>query len=75
MAYRGEEKELNHRVSTEKLPNVLKGLIKLMDAPSPPGVTIGGLNTQEPALPGLADENRTDLVPEGALAHLWIGNR
>ena len=74
MAYRGEEKELNHRVSTEKLPNVLKGLIKLMDAPSPPGVAIGGLNA-ETALPGLADENRTDLVPEGALAHLWIGNR
>lgn len=74
MAYRGNEKELNHRVSTERLPNVLKGLVKLMDAPSPPGVAIGGLNA-ETALPGLADENRTDLVPNDALAHLWIGNR
>lgn len=74
MAYRGDEKALNHRVSTEKLPNVLRGLIKLMDASSPPGVAIGGLNA-ETALPGLADENRTDFVPEGALAHLWIGNR
>ena len=74
MAYRGALKELNHRPSTEKLPNVLKGLIKLMDAPDPPGVSIGGLNA-ETALPGLADQNRSPLVPKGALAHLWIGNR
>ena len=74
MAYRSDLKELNHRPSTEKLPNVLRGLIKLMDAPDPPGVSIGGLNA-ETALPGLAEQNRSDLVPEDALAHLWIGNR
>jgi len=74
MAYRGELKELNHRPSTEKLPNVLKGLIKLMDAADPPGVAIGGLNA-ETALPGLSEENRSSLVPHDALAHLWIGNK
>ena len=74
MAYRGELKELNHRPSTEKLPNVLKALIKLMDAADPPGVAIGGLNA-ETALPGLSEENRSSLVPQDALAHLWIGNK
>ena len=74
MAYRGALKELNHRPSTEMLPNVLKGLVKLMDADDPPGVAIGGLNA-EAALPGLSDENRSPLVPQDALAHLWIGNR
>jgi hypothetical protein len=73
LVYREGEKALNHRISAEKLPNVLKGLLKLIDAPEPPGIWIGGLSARD-QLPGLEEENRTGLVPPGTPAHLWIGN-
>ncbi len=72
MAYREGAKELNHRRSAEKLPNVLKGLLKLAGESTPPGVFIGGMKAQ--LLPGLEEENRSQLVPSGNPAHLWIGN-
>ena len=73
LVYKEGEKALNHRHSDEKLPNVLKGLLKLMGDPAPPGVWIGGLSARH-QLPGLEAENRTGLVPPGTPAHLWIGN-
>jgi hypothetical protein len=73
LVYKDGEKALNHRISAEKLPNVLKGLLKLVDAPEPPGIWIGGLSARH-QLPGLEEENRTGLVPSGTPAHLWIGN-
>jgi len=73
MAYLEGEKELNHRNSSEKLPNVLKGLLKLRADPDPPGVFMAGLRAGE-HLPGLADDNHTDLVPANSAAHVWIGN-
>jgi hypothetical protein len=73
MAYEEGAKELNHRNSLERLTNVLKGLLKLMPNADPPGVFMGGLDARE-RLPGLEQENRTDLVPPGTAAHVWIGN-
>jgi hypothetical protein len=72
MVYKGDLKELNHRNSLEKLPNVLRGLLKLEDEALPPGVFIGGLNVAQ--FPGLERENCTDLVSPEDLPHLWIGN-
>jgi hypothetical protein len=74
LVYKEGVKELNHRHSAEKLPNVLKGLLKLADNPNPPGVWIGGLSAQH-QLPQLEQDNRTDLVPAGTHANLWIGNK
>ena len=73
LVYKEGRKELNHRYSAERLPNVLKGLIKLMDSPDPPGVWIGGMNARD-HLPGLQEENPSDLMPQGTGANLWIGN-
>jgi hypothetical protein len=73
LVYKEGLKELNHRHSDELLPNVLKGLLKLADNPAPPGVWIGGLSARH-QLPRLEQENRTDFVPEGTPANLWIGN-
>ena len=73
LVYKDRLKELNHRCSGEKLPNVLKGLLRLMDAPHPHGIWIGGLRAQD-QMPQLEKENRTDLVPPGTPSHLWIGN-
>jgi hypothetical protein len=72
MVYEEGAKELNHRNSAEKLPNVLKGLLKLAQDPSPPGVFMGGFGAAR--LAGLQEENCSDLVPPGNPAHLWIGN-
>jgi hypothetical protein len=38
LVYKEGVKALNHGHSNEKLPNVLKGLIKMMDVPAPHGV-------------------------------------
>ena len=73
LAYKDELKALNHRHSSEKLPSVLKGLLRLLEDPDPPGVSIAALRAEE-NLPGLAEENRTGLVPAGTHPHLWIGN-
>ena len=73
MAYEEGAKALNHRNSLEQLANVLKGLLKLMPNAHPPGVFMGGLDARE-RLPGLEQENRTDFVPPGTAAHVWIGN-
>jgi hypothetical protein len=71
--YKDGMKALNHRRSDEKLPNVLKGLLKLIDDPHPPGISIGGLRAAD-QMPDLERQNGTDLVPGGTRAHLWIGN-
>ena len=71
--YKDGLKQLNHRRSDEKLPNVLKGLLKLIDDSRPPGVSIGGVRAAD-QMPELERQNSTDLVPPGARAHLWIGN-
>lgn len=73
LVYKDDVKELNHRHSSEKLPNVLKGLLKLAENRQPPGIWIGGLSARH-QLPGLEDENRSDFVPDGTPANLWIGN-
>jgi len=73
LVYKEGLKELNHGHSAEMLPNVLKGLLKLADNPHPPGVWIGGLSARH-QLPRLEGENRSDLVPPGTPANLWIGN-
>ena len=73
LVYKDGLKELNHRRSVEKLPNVLKGLLKLIEEPNPPGIWIGGLRAVE-QMPELERENGTDLVPPNTPAHLWIGN-
>ena len=71
--YKEGAKALNHRRSDEKLPNVLKGLLKLIDEPNPPGISIGGLRAAD-QMPELERQNGTPLVPAGTRAHLWIGN-
>ena len=73
LVYKEGVKELNHAHSPERLPNVLKGLLKLADNPHPPGVWIGGLSARH-QLPQLERENHTDFVPAGTPANLWIGN-
>lgn len=73
LVYREGEKALNHRISAERLPNVLKGLLKLIGDPNPPGVWMGGIKARQ-QLPAVDEENRTDFVPEGTPANLWIGN-
>jgi hypothetical protein len=73
LVYKEGLKELNHRHSAEKLPNVLKGLLKLAGNPQAPGVWIGGLSARH-QLPRLEEENRTGFVPPGTHANLWIGN-
>ena len=73
LVYKDGVKELNHRHSDEKLPNVLKGLIKLMDAAEPPGIWIGGMSAPD-QLPGLEEQNRSELIPPDTRANLWIGN-
>jgi len=73
LVYKEGLKELNHRHSAEPLPNVLKGLLKLAGNPQAPGVWIGGLSARH-QVPRLEDENRTDFVPRGTPANLWIGN-
>jgi hypothetical protein len=73
LVYKEGLKELNHRHSTEKLPNVLKGLLKLVGNPQGPGVWIGGLSARH-QFPRLEEENRTDFAPRGTRANLWIGN-
>jgi hypothetical protein len=65
--------DLNHRHSIEKLPNVLKGLLKQMSAEEPVGISIQALSARE-HLHGLDEQNSTDLVPPGTDARLWIGN-
>jgi cupin-like protein len=64
---------LNHRRSVEKLPNVLRGLLKQMAEPEPVGISIQGLSAAE-HFRGLEQHNSTELVPAGTEARLWIGN-
>ena len=73
LVYKEGVKALNHGHSNEKLPNVLKGLIKMIDAPAPHGVWIGGLSAPD-QLPGLQEENPSELIPPNTRANLWIGN-
>ena len=73
LVYKDGAKALNHRHSTELLPNVLKGLVKMIDSPSPHGVWIGGLSAPD-QLPGLQEDNPSPLMPAGTRANLWIGN-
>ena len=65
--------DLNHRHTIEKLPHVLKGLLKQMEADQPIGISIQGLSAAE-HLKGLEQDNPTDFVPPGTAARLWIGN-
>lgn len=73
LVYKDGAKELNHRISAEKLPNVLKGLLKLIAEPNPPGVWMGGIKARQ-HLPVIDEENRTGFVPDGTPPNLWIGN-
>lgn len=73
LLYDDDLSDLNHRRSVEKLPNVLRGLLKQADAPEPVGISIQGLSATE-HFSGLDRENVTDLVPAGTTPRLWIGN-
>lgn len=68
LVYKEGVKELNHGHSDELLPNVLKGLIKLMDSPEPPGVWIGGMSAPD-QLPGIEAENRSPIIPDRTWAN------
>ncbi|TMJ20958.1 MAG: cupin-like domain-containing protein [Alphaproteobacteria bacterium] len=72
--YREGERALNFNVSSEKLPSVLKGILKQMDSPAPWAVAMQGVSAAD-HLPGLQGENPIDLVPAGTGARLWIGNQ
>jgi hypothetical protein len=73
LLYEDDFSDLNHRRSVEKLPNVLRGLIKQAGQAEPIGISIQGLSAAE-HFSGLDRDNSTPLVPEGIEARLWIGN-
>ncbi len=73
LLYEEDFSDLNHRRSVEKLPNVLRGLLKQSAAAEPVGISIQGLSANE-HLRGVDRENSTGLVPLGTEARLWIGN-
>ncbi|WP_167737417.1 cupin-like domain-containing protein [Sphingomonas parva] len=74
LVYEEGRKALNHRHSPEKLPNVLKGLLRQIDAPEPIAISLQGLSARD-QFPGLEAENGTVLVPAGTPPRLWIGNK
>lgn len=73
LLYEDDFSDLNHRRSVEKLPHVLRGLLKQSAAAEPVGISIQGIAAAE-HLHGLEQQNWTDLVPAGTEARLWIGN-
>jgi hypothetical protein len=73
LLYEEDLSDLNHRRSLEKLPNVLRGLLKQMGASEPVGISIQGIAAAE-HLRGLEAENATELVPARTEPRLWIGN-
>ena len=73
LVYEEGSKELNHTHSSEKLPSVLKGLLRQVDNPHAPAIAIQAVSAHT-HLPGLIDENPTDLVPPDTLPRLWFGN-
>jgi hypothetical protein len=73
LLYQEDFSDLNHRRSLEKLPNVLRGLLKQMAEPEPVGISIQGISAAE-HFRGLEREISTDIVPAGTEPRLWIGN-
>jgi hypothetical protein len=73
LLYEEDFSDLNHRRSLEKLPNVLRGLLKQMAEPEPVGISIQGISAAE-HFRGLEQDISTDLVPPGTEPRLWIGN-
>jgi hypothetical protein len=73
LLYEQDFSDLNHRRSLEKLPNVLRGLLKQIAEPEPVGISIQGISAEE-HFRGLEQANSTGLVPTGTEPKLWIGN-
>jgi hypothetical protein len=71
--YRPDSKRMNFERSDGLLPNVLKGLLEQQKVERPFGIAMQAISAPD-CLPGLEDENRNSLVPEGTRARIWIGN-
>ena len=73
LVYEAGVKDLNHRHSSERLPSVLKGLLKQVQNPDPPAIAIQAVSAKV-HLPGLIEENPNPLVPPDTVPRLWFGN-
>ena len=72
--YTDDMSALNFRSSQEKLPSVLKGLLKLIGSEAPPAVALQAVPAPD-LLPGVEAENRMPLLDDDIAAKFWIGNR
>ncbi len=72
--YKSDSKELNYQESPQLLSNVLKGILQQKKSDQPLAIAMQAISAAE-CLPGLEDENSSPLIPEGAPARVWIGNR
>ncbi len=66
--------ELGFRRENGTLATLLDRLAAAASDPAPPAIAAQAVMVPE-ALPGFAEENRLDLVPEGVAPRIWIGNR
>jgi hypothetical protein len=72
--YNSELTGLNFETRRRPLSRILEWYLANLETPSPEGVYLQALAIER-ALPHFHAENRLALAPEGAEAHLWIGNR
>jgi hypothetical protein len=66
--------ELSFRRENGTLASLFARLAAAAGESAPPAIAAQAVMVPE-ALPGFAEENRLDLVPEGVAPRVWIGNR
>ncbi|HEX8667843.1 MAG TPA: cupin-like domain-containing protein [Allosphingosinicella sp.] len=71
--YKEDMKGLNVQTTQEKLVNVLKGLLRQMEAPAPVMIAMQAIAIPE-HLPGLELANPLPLLPADVKPRAWIGN-
>ena len=72
--YTDDMSALNFQTSQEKMPNVLRGLIKQIGSEAPPAIALQAIAAPD-QLPGVEAENPMPLLDEDVAPKFWIGNR